>query len=290
MTIIMVQHYKGMPGDFIIKFSGGKIRRSGRGLSFFYQSYKTNIVAIPAVTIDANFIFNEMTKNYQAITLQGHFTYKINDPKAMALILDYTIDPTTNKYQTTDPEKLQLRITNIVQLETRNEIERLNLEDAIRISKELAIKVLESAKDVPILKEMGVNLLSITFSSIRPTPEISKALEADYREALAKKADQAIYERRAAAVEQERKIKENELSTQITLEEKKKGLISLSGENKIKEAEFNSKALELQLEPYKTIDSKMVLALALKELALNAGRIGNLTITSEILSQILEKK
>jgi uncharacterized protein YqfA (UPF0365 family) len=132
-------------------------------------------------------------------------------------------------------------------------------------------------------------VLSITFTSIKPTPEISKALEADYREALAKKADEAIYERRAAAVEQERKIKENELNTQITLEEKKKVFIDLEGENRIKDAEFKAKAIELELEPYKSLDASKVLALALKDLGLNASKIGNLTITSEILSKLLNK-
>lgn len=286
----MFKYYKGEQSDFIIKFSKGKIKKSGRGLSFFYLKYKTNIMAIPAVTVDSNFYFNEVTKNYQSISLQGHYTYKIEDPKKMAFLLDYSIDPLTNEYKSTDPEKIQLRITNVVQMETRSEIEVLDLEDALRISKELAVKVLDRVKSVPLMDELGVEVLSITFTSIKPTPEISKALEADYREELAKKADEAIYERRAAAVEQERKIKENELNTQITLEEKRKQFIDLEGENRIKDAEFKAKALELELGPYKELESQKVLALAFKDIGLNAGKIGNLTITSEILAQLLDKK
>ena len=286
----MVNHYKGQPSDYIIKYSGGKIKKAGRGLSFFYLDYKTNIMAIPAITVDANFYFNEVTKNYQAISLQGHYTYKIKDYEKMAMLLDYSINPETNQYKSSDPEKLELRITNIVQMETRSEIEVLDLEEALRISKELAVKVLDRVKNVPLMEELGVEVLSITFTSIKPTPEISKALEADYREALAKKADEAIYERRAAAVEQERKIKETELNTQITLEEKRKKFIDLEGSNRIKEAEFNAKALELELEPYQELAPQKLLALALKDLGLNANKIGNLTITSEILSQLLEKK
>ncbi|MHA1274950.1 MAG: SPFH domain-containing protein [Promethearchaeota archaeon] len=285
----MVKHYKGMPGDYIIKYRGGKIKKAGRGLTFFYTKYKTNIVAIPAVTIDANFIFNELTKNYQSITLQGHYTYIIRDPKKMSLILDYTIDPETNQYLTNDPEKLELRITNIIQMETRTKVESMDLEQSLQVSKDLAIEVLESVKESPLLKEMGVDVLSITFTSIRPTPEIAKALEADYREALARKADEAIYERRAAAVEQEQKIKENELNTQITLEKQKQELIDLEGENIIRKSQYEAKANELQLSPYLNLEPKLVLALALKELALNAEKIGNLTITSEILSQLLNQ-
>ncbi|MGH7990027.1 MAG: SPFH domain-containing protein, partial [Limisphaerales bacterium] len=54
------------------------------------------------------------------------------------------------------------------------------------------------------------------------TPETARALEAETREQLLKKADEATYARRNSAVEQERKIKENELNTEIAVENKKK--------------------------------------------------------------------
>ena len=78
---------------------------------------------------------------------------------------------------------------------------------------------------------MGTELLSVYFVAVKPTPEVAKALEADYRETLLRKADMAIYARRAAAVEEERKIKENELNTEITLEEQRQKLVDLQGQN-----------------------------------------------------------
>jgi len=286
----MVKHFKGEPSQMIFKYHGQKVKKAGRGLSFFYTEYKTNIVAIPAVTRDAHFIFNEVTKNFQQITLQGHYSYKITEFNNMTQILDYTIDPLTKSYKTSDPEKLELRITNVLQQLTRSEIEQLDLQDALAISRTLAESLMEKVSEAPIVKEMGVKVLSITFNSMRPTPEISKALEADFRESLQKKADIAIYERRAAAVEQERKIKENELNTDIALEKQKQDLIELKSENKIKEAEVRSKVYDLELEPYAKLDPAQLLAFALKELAFRASKIGNLTITSEILSSLLQNK
>jgi regulator of protease activity HflC (stomatin/prohibitin superfamily) len=172
---------------------------------------------------------------------------------------------------------------------TRTEIEKVDLEQALSMSNSLATKLLAEMKELEILEEMGIEILNITFNSIRPTPEISKALEADYREKLQKKADESIYERRAAAVEQERKIKENELNNQIALEEKKKELIAIQSENQIKKAEINAKVTELELYPYKELEPNQLLSFALKDLSKNANKIGNLTITSEILSQILNK-
>jgi hypothetical protein len=66
---------------------------------------------------------------------------------------------------------------------------------------------------------------------------MAKALETEMRESLEKEADQAIYERRNFAVEQERRIRESELNTDIAVQEKKKQLHEKEAEIKVKEAE-----------------------------------------------------
>jgi hypothetical protein len=58
--------------------------------------------------------------------------------------------------------------------------------------------------------------------AIKPTPETARALEASVREKLLQEADDAIYIRRNASVEQERAIQENELRTDIAVEQKKR--------------------------------------------------------------------
>jgi len=77
---------------------------------------------------------------------------------------------------------------------------------------------------------------------------VAKALEAQYRETLLRQADEAIYARRAAAVEEERKIKENEQNTEITLEQQRQQLITLQGDNARQEAEYQGQALEVTAE------------------------------------------
>ena len=248
--------------------------------------------------MDANLVFNEVTKNFQAVTIQGQFTYRIHDPKRATGLLNFTMDPVTHQYVSNDPDKLAQRITNVIQMETRTELQRRSLEEVLSQYETIASSVQARIKDSSLLDPMGGELLSVYFVAAKPTPEVGKALEADYRETLLRKADMAIYARRAAAVEEERKIKENELNTEITLEEQRKKLIDLQGQNALHEAESRGKALEeearykarsrqLELGVYETIDPRKVLALALTELGQNAGRIGSLTITSEILAAIL---
>src|SRR5258705_210775 len=70
---------------------------------------------------------------------------------------------------------------------------------------------------LPSLEVLGLSILAI-----KPTPETARALEAETREQLFREADEAVYARRNSAVEQERAIKENELNTEIAVENKKR--------------------------------------------------------------------
>jgi regulator of protease activity HflC (stomatin/prohibitin superfamily) len=254
-------------------------------------------VAVPTGSVDASFVFNETTNNFQAVTVQGQFTYRIANPRQAAALLNFAIEPRRRAFLSSDPEKLGQRITNVVQKETRREVLARSLEQTLRESEMIAASVRQRIQAEALLDGMGIELLSVHFASIKATPEVSKALEAEYRETLLRQADEAIYARRAAAVEEERKIKENELATDIALEQQRQAFIGLQGENAQQEAEFRGRALEteaehrsralaLELDAYQTLDPRATLALSLRDMAQNARKIGNLTITSEILAAL----
>jgi hypothetical protein len=260
--------------------------------------YKTQIVTVPTSSSDANFVFNEVTNNFQAVTIQGQFTYRIIDPKKVATLLNFAIDPAKRTYLSNDPEKLLQRISNVIQIETRTEIQRRSMEETRRDAQSIASLVLQRLKPGGILQELGVELLSVYFLSTRPKPEVAQALEAEYREMLLRKADEATYARRAASVDEERKIKEKELASERALEEQRRELIVLQGENAKQEAENRGKAMEidakaranaaeLEMAVFRAIDPRTLLAVGMKNLGDNSGRIGNLTITTEMLSSIL---
>lgn len=299
--MLNIGFFKGQPTDYIIKYASGRIVREGPGLAFFYFKHNTQLVAVPTSSRDVNFVFNEVTNNFQAVTIQGQFTYRIHNPRRAAELLNFAIDPRSHAYRSDDPDRLAQRITNVIQMETRGEIRDRSLEQVLSQYEAIAAAVQGRLKNSALLEPLGAELLSVYFTAAQPTPEVGKALEADYRETLLRKADMAIYARRAAAVEEERKIKENELNTEITLEERRRQLIERQGENALREAENRGKALEekaryrarareLELAVYGPIDARKVLALALNELGQNASRIGSLTITSEILASLLNAR
>ncbi len=285
----LIAYFKGDPTEYVMVYSGGQLRRSGVALSFYYIVPNTSLVSIPTGTIDVPFILNETSGNFQAVTVQGQLTYRINDPKAIASILNYTIQPKTRAYKSSDPEKVAQRIVNEVQAQARFELQKLSLEEALKQSAEIASNVLAKIKNAEVLKSIGVDVLALYITAIKATPEMAKALEAEYREGLLVKADQAIYNRRAVAVEQERRIKENELSTAVTLEEKRRELVDLQGQNNLQQADYDAQATAKRFEPFKDLDPRMLTALSLKEMAENASKIGNLNITPDILAGLLNK-
>jgi hypothetical protein len=116
---------------------------------------------------------------------------------------------------------------------------------------------------------------------------MQKALEAEYRESLQRNADKAIYDRRAASVEEERKIQQREMDIEIEVEERRKELVGMQAENSLKLAEAEARADEMKLNPYGDLAPQALIGLALKEFAGNAGRIGSLNITPDMLSQVI---
>jgi len=282
-----IRYFKSNATDFMLVYSGGRARRAGAGLAGYYWVPTDSLVRIPISTQDLPFILNETTANFQAVTVQGQLTYRIAQPRRMAEILNFTINPASGQYVSTDPDKLAARIVNAVQAHVRAQLSRLPLDQALLRSAEIATAVLAAVQADDTLKSMGVECLNLFITAIKPTPEMAKALEAEYREGLQQRADQAIYARRAAAVEQERHIKDNELSTQLLLEQRRQELVDLEGQNNNKQAEYNARSNELWLQPWRATEPRVLLGLAFKLMGENAQRIGNLNITPELLAGLL---
>ncbi|KMQ69735.1 membrane protease subunit, stomatin/prohibitin [Chryseobacterium sp. FH2] len=329
------RHIKFDSMTYVLHFKNGEIVKEGRGLSFFYFAPNSSIVAIPMGSNDLPFIFNENTFDYQTIKIQGQISYKITDPKALSNTLDFTVNE-AGIYKKNDIEKLNQRIINLAQTSTASFIHELSLKDAIRSAKQIEGNILNGLMDSETIKTMGIEILGANILAVQASPEMARALETETREKLQQQADEAIYERRNFAVEQERKIKESELNTEIAVEEKqkqieekrmetevqqeennrilremkiaadisvenqRKQLIGQKTENDRKEAETQGYILEASLKPYKEIDWKVLsalsgkqdaknnIALAFRELAENAGKIGNLNISPDLLENLLK--
>jgi len=213
---------KVQPTTYLIQYRGGRAVREGAGLAFFYYAPTTSLVAVPIASTEAPFIFEEVTADFQTVTIQGQVTYRVADAKKLAVLMNFTLAARGQNYASEEPQKLPQRVINVINVLARNELQKLSLRETIRGSDALVQAVRKGLLDSPDIVQLGLEILGLSILAIKPTPETARALEAETREQLLKEADEAIYSRRNSAVELERSIKENELNTEIAVEQKKR--------------------------------------------------------------------
>jgi hypothetical protein len=312
-----IRFVKAAPTSYVLHFRKGRIRREGAGLSFFYYGPTSTIITISLASADAPFAFQESTADFQSIAIQGQLTYRVADPKRLATLLDFSVGP-QGVYRSEDHRKLAERLVHTTQTLVRAETQRLALREALTGSVQLSAAVLAGLKSSEAVAQLGVEILNLSLLSIRPTPEMAKALEAEAREALQRRSDEAIYARRNNAVEQERRIKESELNTEIAVEEKQRqiretqmaadiaieeqraNLVEKRIENERRDADSRAYALEATLKPVRNVDwrtlmmlsqhgsdPKTMIALAFQEMASNAQKIGELNISPDLLRSLV---
>ncbi len=306
------------PTTYVIQYRGGKIVRQGGGLAFLYFAPLNTIVQIPVASTDVPFVFNETTADFQQAIIQGQITCRVADPQKTAAMLDYSLTA-QGDYTSEDPTKLGERLSNTAQVIAHAFTQQKALGDLLVGSAGLSEEILTGLRASQMVQSLGVEILSVVILSIKPAPEMSRALEAEAREDLLRRADLAISARRNAAVEQERMIKENELNTRIAIEhkrgevretrlaadieieERRSTLVDSQVANQRKEAEARSIALRAVLEPIQGVDWRLLLAanaaldprflvaLGFQELAQNAAKIGELNVSPELLNTLLQR-
>jgi regulator of protease activity HflC (stomatin/prohibitin superfamily) len=235
------------PTTYLLQYQKGRLAREGTGLAFFYYAPTTSLVSIPTASNEVPFIFEETTADFQKVTIQGQITYRVADPKKLAALMDFTLAPNGQVYASDDPEKLPQRLINIVNVHARAQIQRLPLRQAMRESDSLVEELRPKLIAAHEVIALGVEILSFSVLAIKPTPETARALEAETREQLLKEADEAIFRRRNAAVENERAIKENELNTENAVELKKRQIreTKMDAERAIQEKQHLQREAEM---------------------------------------------
>jgi regulator of protease activity HflC (stomatin/prohibitin superfamily) len=332
-----IRFVKVEPSDFVLQYKRGQIVREGAGLSFFYFAPTTSLVLVPIGSVDVPFIFEEVTADFQQVTVQGQITYRVADPKKLSQLMNFTLAPSGKGYASDDPAKLPQRLINHAHVLTRASLKSLALREALGQSENLVSSLRQGLQAAEALTSLGVEVLGLSILAIRPTPETSRALEAEAREQILREADEAIYARRNAAVEQERANKENDHKTEIAvennksqiketqmegrnpcsrrartpgggngakivLEKKNKDFVSLSTANAREEADAKAYALAAVMKAVSQTDPKslqalvsvgmqpgQLVALAFRELAQSADKIGQLNVSPELLRELLAR-
>jgi SPFH domain / Band 7 family len=235
------------PTEHVIHYKNGKVKREGRGLSFFYWKPNSAIVAVPVSSSDLPFVFNDVTLDFQTVTIQGQITYRIVEPRKIAELLDLTVN-SNGEYLKKDYEKIGQRLINEAKASTSAFVARLTLKEALRSADSFAKAIAEGLAASASVQALGIQPLAVTVVGVSATPEMARALEAEAREGLQQEADMAVYARRDNAVAEERKIKESELNTEIAVEEKKRQIRETQMQTDIAVEEKKRQIREMQMQ------------------------------------------
>lgn len=224
-TIKNVQrkHYKFQPNEYVLVMKNGKVIKQGVGLSFFCNTLSTGMSVVPTVSFDTFFAFDDvLTSDFQGINIQGDISYIIRDYEKVARMIDfsYTGEAGYEEKKVEAKQVMGKRITNLAKTSASKFVNARDVKAVIQAQEELATFLSEEMTSNEAIKELGLDVVTVSILAVSPSLETKRALESATREQILQQQDNAIYKRRNAAIEQERIVKENELNTEIIVAEK----------------------------------------------------------------------
>ncbi|MEO9139150.1 MAG: SPFH domain-containing protein [Jatrophihabitans sp.] len=317
------RHLRGTATAHIQHVRKGAIVHSGVGASFWFRPLSAVLSEIPVDDRELPLLFHARTADFQDVTVQATLTYRFTDPALAASRVDFSVDPDTGRWRATPLEQVAGLLTESAQQQALDLLAATRLTDALitgvtRVRVAVADGLARDAR----LDETGIAVIGVRVVAIRPEPEVEKALRTPTREQVQQDADRATYERRAIAVERERTISENELQSQIELARREEELVGQRGANQRRQAEEaaaadliaveaearrsatlararaeNTRLLgaaegdaeTARLATYRDLPERVLLGLALKELAANLPAIDSLVLTPDLLTPVLAK-
>lgn len=318
-----LRHLRSEPSMHVLQFRRGALARSGRGLAFWFFPLSTTLAEVPCDDRDETFLFHGRSHDYQDVTAQGVITYRVIDPETVSSRVDFSIDPVTGAYRQTPLEQLSQLLIQAAQQHawdylSGTPVRELLADGVERIRDRITAGLTADAT----LASMGLEVVSVRVQRVAPTVELEKALQAPTTESIQQQADEAIFQRRALAVEKERAIQENELKNQIELAKREEELISQQGANERSRATEQAEAQRIaadakaarqrtesaaradsitqveeakvgaerdRMDIFRDLPSHVLLGLAAQELAGKLEKIEHLNISPEMLGPILQR-
>lgn len=291
------RYLKSRPIDFVLVYRGGRVRRQGLGLAGLVFTPFTTAAAVPTDARDEIFAVEAMSADYQTITIQGLISFRIQDAAVAAVHHDFSIDLSSGQHTGEPLKQIVERLRAISQTACRDALVRSTLDAALNKSDELAQVIMKGIKEDARLVADGIGVDRVLVLSLKPTPEIRKALEANLREQLLRQADAAVFERRrsAAADEHDLKLREEQNKRELTekslaneqgLEAERRKLADAKADTMGAEARAESDALRVRLEPWTELSPRQLAAMAFKDWANRETSLRSLSLGADTIDRL----
>jgi regulator of protease activity HflC (stomatin/prohibitin superfamily) len=232
-----IAHLRSEASSHVIRYRNGRAVQAGRGLAFWFRPLDTAIAEVPLDDQELSFLFHGRSADLQEVVAQGIVTYRVTDPGTLAARIDFGIDLAKGLHTKTPLDQIAARLTGLAQQHASTVMAATPLRELVADGVDrLRARIGEGLAADASVAEMGLAIASVRVSAVQPSAEVEKALAAPTRERIAADADEAAFARRAAAVDKERAIAENELANRIELARRESDLVGREGANERKKA------------------------------------------------------
>jgi regulator of protease activity HflC (stomatin/prohibitin superfamily) len=296
----------------VIRYRKGQVRQSGRGLVFWFRPETASIAEIPMDDRETTLFVSGRSQDFQQVAVQGMLTWHVVDPELLAQRVDFSIGLFSGKLQGEPIERIETRLAGLVNQAALQYLAeapvRALLDGGIEPLRERLEAALAAATS---LTDIGIAVVAVRVMSLAPSSELERALQTPTFEALQQKADEAMFERRALAVEKERAIAENELATKTELARREKTLISEEAENARNRATGLAHARQIETDAeagrirvigaakaeadgahiaiYRDLPPAVLMGLAARELAGKLDTIEHVNVTPDLLASLMSE-
>ena len=302
-------------------YKGGELTRSGRGLAYWFFPLSASVAKVPMEDREQPFVVNGRSSDFQELTVQGGLGFRVSAPERLVDRVDFSVDLDTGHWNKTPLDQLSGLIGALTKQIVCEYLERAPLRELLGEGIEpLRARLGAGLAEDPTLSALGIELSSVRVSSLAPTAELERALQAPMRESIQQQSDEATFQRRAMAVEKERAIQENELHNRIEIARREEQLIAQQGQNELKRIQEEAEAKRVEAEAaakrrtlgsraeaegiravegakveaelarmdiYRELPTHVMIGLAAQELAGNLTRIDHLNLSPDALGPLL---
>ena len=296
--------------NHVIRYRKGEMRQSGRGLVFWFRPETASIAEIPMDDRETTMFVTGRSQDFQQVAVQGMLTWHVVDPELLAQRVDFSIGLFSGKLQGEPIERIETRLAGLVNQAALQYLAEAPVRALLDVGIEPLRQRLEAALAAATsLTEIGIAVVAVRVTSLAPSSELERALQTPTFESLQQKADEAMFERRALAVEKERDIAENELATKTELARREKTLISEEAENARNRATGLADAQQIeadaeagrirvigaakaeadgaQIAIYRDLPPAVLMGLAARELAGKLDTIEHVNVTPDLLASVM---
>lgn len=296
--------------NHVIRYRKGQVRQSGRGLVLWFRPETASIAEIPMDDRETTMFVTGRSQDFQQVAVQGMLTWHVVDPELLAQRVDFSIGLFNGKLQGEPIERIETRLAGLVNQAALQYLAEAPVRDLLDVGIEPLRQRLEAALAAAIsLTDIGIAVVAVRVTSLAPSSELERALQTPTFEALQQKADEAMFERRALAVEKERAIAENELATKTELARREKTLISEEAENARNRATGLADAQQIEADAeagrirvigaakaeadgahiaiYRDLPPAVIMGLAARELAGKLDTIEHVNVTPDLLASVM---